>query len=235
MEKIECKRYPLKFWIRPGTSDIKAIREVVEKNSYQKKGMKIEPEDEWLDLGANIGAFSVMAAYLGARVIAYEPDPDSFELLKKNLKLNGMEKKVQAYNVAVTGDNQKSAWFSVSERNRNYWRNSLVKQWAGSRMIRVDCVNFDKVYRSSLCVKMDIEGSEMAILEKFPAPCRKLIFEWSFDIDPSIPRLKAVLVELKKLFPEVQHAKMPSVPEWKFFPAATMVYCAQPLISVSSL
>jgi len=42
----------------------------------------------FVDVGANVGGFSVRACKIGARVIAVEPSPDNFQVLKLNLELN---------------------------------------------------------------------------------------------------------------------------------------------------
>lgn len=231
LELVHCSRYPLKFWIRPGTSDIKAIKEVVERNSYQKprKNFKIEKGERWIDLGANIGAFSILAAHLGAaRVDAYEACPDSFELLKKNIELNGLTDRIAPFHRAVVADRQKRAWLSVSEKNKNFWRNSLVKQWKGSRMVPVPCIHFSEVFELDACVKMDIEGSEMPILEKLSFGPPKLVFEWSFDIDSCCVRFRSAMAHLAPFFKVMDYRPIPeNVVKWpgEWFPAAMTVFC----------
>ena len=42
----------------------------------------------FVDVGANVGGFSVRACKMGARVVAVEPDPDNYRILKLNLELN---------------------------------------------------------------------------------------------------------------------------------------------------
>ncbi|MEY4731167.1 MAG: hypothetical protein RL681_113 [Candidatus Parcubacteria bacterium] len=58
---------------------------------------ELHPGDIVVDIGASIGAFSVLAAKRGAQVYAYDPTPRSFGLLIKNTR--GCT--VVAYNVAV--------------------------------------------------------------------------------------------------------------------------------------
>jgi FkbM family methyltransferase len=42
----------------------------------------------FVDVGANVGGYSVRACKKGARLIAVEPDPDNYRVLKLNLELN---------------------------------------------------------------------------------------------------------------------------------------------------
>ena len=61
--------------------------------------------DVVLDLGANIGYFTLLAARLvgeSGRVYAFEPEPMNFEYLKKNIAVNGY-KNVLAYQKGVSG------------------------------------------------------------------------------------------------------------------------------------
>ena len=48
----------------------------------------VKPGDVFVDIGANVGQFSLLAASLGATVHAFEPSPDNMEALKRNLDLN---------------------------------------------------------------------------------------------------------------------------------------------------
>lgn len=52
----------------------------------------LRPEDLFLDVGANIGSYTVLAAgAVGSRVISVEPIPATCERLRKNVALNGLE------------------------------------------------------------------------------------------------------------------------------------------------
>ncbi len=45
--------------------------------------------DLFIDVGANLGAYSILASSVsGARTIAFEPVPHTFQLLKNNIALN---------------------------------------------------------------------------------------------------------------------------------------------------
>lgn len=50
----------------------------------------LQPDDIFWDVGANIGAISLVAAGLCRRVVAFEPDPRSLECLRKNVAANGL-------------------------------------------------------------------------------------------------------------------------------------------------
>ena len=49
----------------------------------------LRPGDLFLDVGANVGSYTIWAGELGADVIALEPAPDTYALLLENIDLNG--------------------------------------------------------------------------------------------------------------------------------------------------
>jgi FkbM family methyltransferase len=61
------------------------------------------PKPGWtvLDLGANIGIFSVQQARRGARVYAFEPNPDCFERFRRAVSANGLDELISMDNRAV--------------------------------------------------------------------------------------------------------------------------------------
>ena len=72
----------------------------------------IKGRADFVDVGANIGYFSLLAASVvgeqGA-IFAFEPDPDNYRLLLANAELNGMEHRIAAVEAAlsdVTGEGQ---------------------------------------------------------------------------------------------------------------------------------
>lgn len=221
----------LVFYTREGTSDQKTIIEVIEQKAYQRMDFKIEPGSNWLDLGGNIGAFTVLAASLGADVTVYEPDPYNCEMISKNLAINGLSANV--VNEALIHDDRKELILFIGNNNQ-FWRNSLVKKW-NNKGIKVKCSNFFDVYGSFSNCKMDIEGSEMLILEKMVTKqdtiFNQLVFEWSFDIDSSIPRLHKLLMGLHKYYillnPELEKLERymkRNIYKWEFARACTTVF-----------
>jgi len=220
----KSERTDLKFYYRPNTSDIKTIMEVVERNVYQKKYFKIDSNEHWIDLGGNIGAFTVLVASLGSTVDVYEPCKEHCNLIEMNLKLNGLNANI--INKAVVFDDRKETEFYINI-NGNTWRNSIVKNWKSSHY-KVDCVNFKEVLNSDSCCKMDIEGAEMEILERLDFPLKKLVAEWSFDIDNNIDRYRNVVSKLRNIYKNVHASEIKSEHKvWlkSWFPPCKNIYC----------
>lgn len=84
-------RDQLAIEIRPERGDRYAFYETLIKNSYLIQGQRLSPGDTVIDIGANIGCFSVLAASLvgsSGRVISVEPERATFESLRRNVRLN---------------------------------------------------------------------------------------------------------------------------------------------------
>jgi FkbM family methyltransferase len=147
--------------------------------------------DTFVDLGANIGAYALWAATLvGPRgtVLAVEPEPRNYALLRRNIELNGLLN-VQALHLGVS-DRRETLTLFLSESNSG--GHTFVHQ-AESRGRRVDvpCKPVVEVLRDAEVtrvdlMKVDIEGFEERVLSKFLE-----------DVPPDSPlRPKHILTEL---------------------------------------
>ena len=218
----------IRFYHRPGFSDLKTFEEVIGRKTYLKRGLKIGAGEKWMDCGGNVGAFALLACKLGAEVTVYEPDPFNVDMIKRNLKLNGFEATVKQ--AALVHDDRKSVTLFIGN-NSQVWRNSIVRKW-NNKGIKVPCLNFDDEAKGFDGCKMDIEGAEMPILENTAATFKKLVYEWSFDIDPSLTRLWSVIDKQKRDY-RVEAAwssicyndHRETVWQKSWFPACTNVFC----------
>jgi FkbM family methyltransferase len=221
---------PLEFDLR-WPSDIKAIREVVEKRAYAGHGFTPSPGERWLDLGANIGAFAVWAGAHGADVVAFEPDPDLAAAAAHNVALNGLDEHVTVVPAGVWAAPPGPAVLHRNTARGNVWRNSLHKSWRGGEDVPVDMLDITGLWTPDANVKMDIEGAEMDILEALAhRPVRRLVFEWSFDIDGDLDRFRAVMTTLADTYEHVRggnNAQVRVSDRWTALGAnnAAMIYC----------
>jgi len=93
-----------KMLIRPGdhglTGNIYCGLQEFEDMSYLLN--VTTPEDLFIDVGANMGAYSMLACKArGARGHCYEPVPSTYETLRRNLDVNGLGDRVRSKNVGI--------------------------------------------------------------------------------------------------------------------------------------
>lgn len=121
----------------------------------------VKPSSTFVDIGANIGWFSLLAASRGAKVFAYEPEPGNVELLKRSVEKNGF-KDADVSAVAI-GDRDGTVPLWLSEESAGW--HSTVEQ-RGSRMIEVPCRTLDSLFPTERLdlVKIDTEGAEPQVL-----------------------------------------------------------------------
>lgn len=230
-QEIKTVRHgKISFNVRVGTSDRKAYEEVIVNASYQRRDFRIEKGERWIDIGANCGAFSVWAGAQGAKVVAFEPDKESAAMARCNIRQNGLSESVTLHDAGVTEDEEgKSVALYRNTANGNVWRNSMFKKWRGGDMVQVNLIPLHPYWNASTCVKLDAEGLEMPLLEKYAGcPVKKLVAEWSFDIDPSIARYISVVETLKRTYQNVRCKNIPEgIKEWprEWFPACSNIWC----------
>lgn len=79
----------------------------------------LTPQDLLIDVGANIGSYSVLAASVGARAIAFEPVPATYQHLVMNIENNKISDLVVAHQIAM-GKSKGSARMSTHLDTMNH-------------------------------------------------------------------------------------------------------------------
>ena len=119
-----------------------------------------------VDIGANIGYYTLLAARRGAAVVAFEPDPENAALLRKNVRENGFEASVEVVQKAVW-DRTGSERLYTSPDNRGDHR--LYSSGDDRESLVCDTVRLDDFFGSRDTpiglVKIDAQGAEGRVLK----------------------------------------------------------------------
>lgn len=127
----------------------------------------VKPGDVVVDLGANVGYFTLLLARLvgeTGKVIAFEPDPHNFGLLRKNIRANGY-RNVVLHQQAV-GQRSGTQKLFLCEKNRGDHR--LYDSQDGRATVDVSVTTIDQALGKGQRVdfiKMDIQGCEPGALQ----------------------------------------------------------------------
>ena len=150
----------------------------------------LKPGECFVDVGANIGFLSLIGADLvgaNGRVHAFEPFPDTFEILEKNKNVNGYEH-LLTYDFGLGNLTEILKIYPEAE---NRGGASIVNQHSstgvGIKIKRLDDLDFE---RQINLIKIDVEGFEFEVLKGAEATIRankpKLIIEYSIDRENTV-------------------------------------------------
>lgn len=119
--------------------------------------------DLFVDVGANIGAYSIIALGGGANVIAIEPIPETYSRLRQNIALNGFNDKIESFNIGV-GAQKGDLRFSVDMDTVNH---VLEEKEVYSNSLSISVRRLDDILqdRKPLVIKIDVEGFENEVIK----------------------------------------------------------------------
>ena len=175
-------RNGLLYHVRPGTSDLAVLNEASIRNPYLGTGyIKLSQDAVVVDVGANIGDFTVQVAALcpHGRVYAVEPVAENVEMIARNRELNRLSN-IYILQVALgaseghiginVAGNESSAYFGADGgKTENVRLTTLGRLMMENKIGRIDLL------------KLDCEGAEWDILPS------------SIDI---LPRIRQICMEL---------------------------------------
>ena len=138
-------------------------------NFVTEKG---EQDKIFVDIGAWIGPYTLIAASMGMKVYAFEPDKVAFQELKKNIELNSFKHKPEIFNFGLSKIDSKAYLYS----NTNDFGKSesgLInyKNQQNTKKTEIELKNFlqeiDQIKSQNLnnkikILKIDIEGGEFS-------------------------------------------------------------------------
>lgn len=145
--------------LTPRREDSRLFYEIYFIGIYDKLLKGITRSDVVLDLGANIGIFTLAAAVRAQKVIAVEPHPLNFEFLKKNVELNKLNNVVLVNKAVADYD----GFGFISGEGVT----AFLSHVKSKIKVEVSCLDnllrYLKVNEINLA-KVDIEGSEASVL-----------------------------------------------------------------------
>jgi len=152
------------FHYRSGSDDMEIVKEVFDGcYSIEIKGKNIA-----IDIGGHIGSFSIMNSSKFNQIYTFEPNEESYELLRANLYLNKI-KNVKTSMKAIYKEKCKKR-LSISPYSTGA---SGIVGNEPTRSVEVQCITLQsfmdkkKIKKIDL-LKIDCEGSEYDILNNLP-------------------------------------------------------------------
>ena len=156
----------------------------------------LSPGDTFVDVGANIGYYSLLASRLvgpGGRVYSIEASPTIFALLRGNIELNRAMNVEMVQAIAASHDGEQEFWLAPEAE----WGNSTsVEMHANASRMRsegrIRCGMLTSLVPperllSARLIKIDVEGAERAVLEplfeRLPEFSKRTV--WAVELGPN--------------------------------------------------
>ena len=168
------------YWLKSGPESEPATNEWIK--SFSKN-------DVLVDIGANIGLYSLFAGISGVkRIYAIEANPFSFSVLSRNIIINSLSDKIIALCLPIS-EFSSITNFNLSSTDAGTIGNEIAPKKTKSKTISLMAASFslDELFRiqninNVTHIKIDVDGIEKGILRG----AKKLL---------NSPKLKSVLVE----------------------------------------
>jgi FkbM family methyltransferase len=121
-------------------------------------------EDLFLDVGANIGSYSLLVSKIcGSQCIAFEPSDDAFKRLNVNIQKNNLQNLVTTYKCALGNEvGVKKFTKNFDTVNHLVADGELINDFMEVKVSTIDLILADK--RPS-AMKIDVEGYETLVVE----------------------------------------------------------------------
>lgn len=143
---------------------------IYEKNKRKAVEFLLRPGSIFVDAGANKGDFTLLAAKMlgnSGMVIAFEPEPQNFDWLRKSIGLNGYTN-ITIYQAALSDKNGaaelylgvKSGWHSLIKGQVDRDRGVIT---VPIRMLD-DILDLPGAEGRPCMIKIDVEGAELNVL-----------------------------------------------------------------------
>ncbi len=162
------------------------LQQTWEPNERQIVSVLLPTIDVFIDVGANQGFYSCLAAHAGKDVAAVEPESSNLKFLKSNVARNGFNN-VEIYPLAMSdkpgvlqlygdGDTASlvSGWLGTSSAfcqavPTNSLDNLFADRWAGKRLfIKIDVEGFEEAVISGANALIAREPTPIWLIETFP-------------------------------------------------------------------
>lgn len=172
----------VKFDLRDDyATDVIVVKEIFEEDVYECDPSRFNNGGVVVDIGANIGAFSIFAAQYGANVYAIEPEPHNLVALNNNISLSNLNSLITVVPYGIS----------------DYEGTAIISDMGGGATIKDDGIFGEEIAITTLntlfknnkikivdVLKIDVEGSEPEIIlsasKKSLNKCKYITME--FDI-----------------------------------------------------
>lgn len=174
------------FTLRKDVWDSAVIIENCWLRVYTRRVKELSKNPIIIDVGAHIGSFAILAgaAWKNSQIFAFEPSPDNFSLLLKNIRANHLEKQIFPFQLAVGKEGAKGEKLVLHPDNFGMHSTVLSYDLPGkqtkSKQVDVKTMGLNEIFtknRLSYCdlIKFDCEGCEYPVISSASSSVLQMI------------------------------------------------------------
>ena len=120
-------------------------------------------DDLFVDVGANIGSYTVLAASVGAKSIAIEPIKNAFDHLMRNIHLNDISSSVDARQIGISSASG-TLKFTNGLDTVNHVVNGQEQTQSNTCDVHVESLDDVIGGLKPVLIKIDVEGFEREVV-----------------------------------------------------------------------
>jgi len=139
-----------------GESDTEFVKKIIKKS------------DVVLDIGANIGYYTLIFAKLvgdSGKVFSFEPESENFKILKKNVEINGYNNVILEQKIVSNNDGISTLYVSEKAGSHRIYKSDDYIQSFEIESISVDNYLEKNNINKIDFIKIDVEGAELNVLQ----------------------------------------------------------------------
>ena len=256
-DEIICKPFPqygMTICIHDPSRDIYISKRLNDGKLWEEHDVNLmlgwlkgDPSLALIDIGANLGVYSLTAAAQGATVVSFEPFPPNIKRLKKSVELSGLNKKIT---IIEKGIADRRYNFSIEENDENQGRVALVDKDCGHFYMKAhniicsehtaEAITLDDIPNltgvkgviTKALVKMDIEGLERQTImasgsfwKEIDVPLIQMEWEWLTNVMADTPEENTKTEDVIRYFADLGYQPYNAIGDnlatsnWKSWPA----------------
>lgn len=161
-------KHGIQYKLDPSDHVMKQIyqRGVYENNTLRHLLRLIKPSDTFVDVGANIGAYSLaLSRHLKTgKIIAFEPNPKALEFLEENIRLNKL-KNITVNKLGLSDQKETAVLYSTSLATASINKHQETGHQDTIHLTTLDSYCEENKIEEINVLKIDIEGHEFKALQ----------------------------------------------------------------------
>jgi FkbM family methyltransferase len=148
--------------------DLRIVEACAQERALARLLSEVRPEDVVYDVGAHHGLYAILLAQRVKRVIAFEPEQESYARLERNIQINGLSN-ITSFCMAI-GDRDAQEILYLGNGVGAIDSGQLGPEWTMGARQTINVVRGDTFRQSRnlpvpTVLKIDVEGYEGAVLE----------------------------------------------------------------------